>query len=500
MPQGMILADGFAPRFSDDGKRVHISTGPPPPPPAATPANGAAAPPAPPAPLRVDIWNYQDGQLQPMQQVLANQERNRTFRAIFTLGEKKIVQLAAADLPTVNAGSDANYSIGTSDLKYQKEISWDQTYNDVYLVDLKTGSRKLLMEHFGSSASLSPAGKYIVYYDEVVGHWYTQRISDGLKVNLTEKLPVSFQQETHDTPNEPGSYGTAGWTANDAAIILNDRYDIWEVKPDGSGARMLTSGEGRKQNIVFRYRNIGSSTPSFPTTGTIYLSATDDRTKATGNYRMRLGPTPGIPERLIMLDKSLGAPTKAKDADVVVFTQSRFNEFPDLWVSDMNFSAPRKVSNANPQQADYVWGNAELIDYINSDGKPRRAMLIKPDNFDPSQKTLKIHGNRPHREFRTDAPKFQQRSEGSARSPAGQPTRRTNGKLRSGSVSSDGLHSPGCRFYTHLPTEQVKFEAPRAPLEQVRHPFPGGVPIAPPMLPQGAIHVAPIDQALITER
>ena len=38
-----------------------------------------------------------------------------------------------------------------------------------------------------------------------------------------------------------------------------------------------------------------------------------------------------------MLDKAFGAPTKAKNADIVVFTQSRFDEFPDLWVSDTHF-------------------------------------------------------------------------------------------------------------------------------------------------------------------
>jgi dipeptidyl aminopeptidase/acylaminoacyl peptidase len=137
---------------------------------------------------------------------------------------------------------------------------------------------------------------------------------------------------------------------------------------------------------VFRYRNIGEPQRSFPTTGTIYLSATDEATRATGNYRMRLGPTPSTPERLIMLDKALGAPTKARDADVVVFTMSRFNEFPDLWVSNMNFASPTKISNANPQQKDYRWGNAELIDYINADGKKLKAMMIKPDDFDPAKK------------------------------------------------------------------------------------------------------------------
>jgi dipeptidyl aminopeptidase/acylaminoacyl peptidase len=33
-----------------------------------------------------------------------------------------------------------------------------------------------------------------------------------------------------------------------------------------------------------------------------------------------------------------------------------------------------------------VWGNAELIDYVNADGRKLRAMLIKPDNFDPTKK------------------------------------------------------------------------------------------------------------------
>jgi len=322
-----------------------------------------------------------------MQQVRATQERNRTYRAIWYVGERKIVQLATPDLPNVNAGNEGTVAIGTSDLKYQREMSWDQTYNDVYIVDLRTGSRKLVLEHWGANASLSPKGKYVVIYDEMKGHWFTQRVSDGTRVNITEKLPVSFQQENHDTPDAPGAYGSAGWTADDGAIILYDAFDIWEVKPDGSSARNLTSGEGRKQNIVFRYRMIGEAPSSFPAAGTIYLSATDDGTKATGNYRLRLASNATfVPEKLIMMDKALGAPTKAKHADVIVFTQSRFNEFPDLWISNTTFATPVKVSNANPQQKDYVWGNAELIDYVNADGKKLRAMMIKPDNFDPTKK------------------------------------------------------------------------------------------------------------------
>jgi len=44
------------------------------------------------------------------------------------------------------------------------------------------------------------------------------------------------------------------------------------------------------------------------------------------------------------------------------------------------------VSNANPQAANYLMGRSELIDYVNADGKKLKAILTKPENFDPSKK------------------------------------------------------------------------------------------------------------------
>ena len=109
-----------------------------------------------PAPIKVDLWSTKDALLQPMQQVRAAQERTRNYRAMVNLADKRFVQLATLDLPTVNAGDDPVRLIGTSDLPYQKELSWDTTYNDVYLLDLKTGLRKKVLEHYNGSMSVSP--------------------------------------------------------------------------------------------------------------------------------------------------------------------------------------------------------------------------------------------------------------------------------------------------------------------------------------------------------
>ena len=87
-----------------------------------------------------------------------------------------------------------------------------------------------------------------------------------------------------------------------------------------------------------------------------------------------------------------GPVTKADKADAVVFTLSRFEEFPNLWISDTSFRNMQKVSDANPQQSEFVWGKSEIIEYINADGKTLRAILTKPDNFDPAKKyPLMVH-------------------------------------------------------------------------------------------------------------
>jgi dipeptidyl aminopeptidase/acylaminoacyl peptidase len=376
IPQGMVVSDQGGLRFSTDGHRLFLGTAPPPVPPA---PDGA------PAPRAVDVWHWQDPLMQPMQRVRAQQERNRNYRAVVHLADKRFVQLGTADWPTVAQGEDPVRAIATSELPYRKEMSWDTTYTDVALVDLKTGQRQPALTHLRGSAPMSPGGKYLLYFDEQEADWFTYRISDGVKTNLTAKLNVSVWQEDHDSPSLAPAYGSAGWTKNDASVLIYDKYDIWEIKPDGSSPRMITNGDGRKNQIVYRYRALDPDERAIATDKPLLLSANDDRTESSGFYRIAYTST-AAPEKIVTVDKAFGQLTRARNADRLVFTQARFDEFPDLWVSDTNFRDMKKVSNANPQQADYVWGKTELMQYTNADGKTLRAILVKPDNFDPSKK------------------------------------------------------------------------------------------------------------------
>ena len=77
--------------FSKDGTRLFFGTAAPP----------RADPDDAPEPVKVDIWNYKDAEIQPMQKVRADEERKRNFRAMITLADRKFTQLASPDMPEV---------------------------------------------------------------------------------------------------------------------------------------------------------------------------------------------------------------------------------------------------------------------------------------------------------------------------------------------------------------------------------------------------------------
>jgi dienelactone hydrolase len=377
-PAGQAVSENGRVSFSKEGGRLFF---------------GIAAAPKPepkdaPEPIKVDIWNWKDGILQPMQKVQAEDEKKRSFMCVVHLGPKekdrKFVALASPEMPEITLSEDAKVAIGFTDLPYRQLVSWDRSYEDVYLVNLADGSRKKVLEKAPYGASISAGGNYLSYFKDDDDNWYAYRIADGKTFNLTGKLGVRFANEVWDMPMEPLYYGSAGWTDGDKSFLIYDRYDIWEVAPDGTKARNVT-GIGRRDKMTFRYTRLDPEKRTIPATEPILLSAADEKTRATGAYRVTLA-SPAEPVKVVMLDKLLVGVQKAKNAEVYVFTEQRFDEFPNLWVSDGNFATARRVTDANPQQAEYNWGQAELIEYINGDGVKLPAVLIKPEDFDPAKK------------------------------------------------------------------------------------------------------------------
>jgi dipeptidyl aminopeptidase/acylaminoacyl peptidase len=333
----------------------------------------------------VDLWSYKDDYLQPVQKLRANRDRDRTYTAAYLIPEHKLIQLADPALADVTPSENARWIMGSDDREYRPLADWDEHYADAYIIDATTGARTLVSKRHRGQVSWSPNGRYLLAFDGK--DWSTISIPDGKTVNLTSKLGVKFFNEETDTPSTPAAYGNAGWTKDGSWVLLYDKYDIWRAAPDGSSAKNITSGFGRSHDLRLRYIRTEAENPRerwIDPAHALMLQGENLKTWDTGFYRVSLDG--GEPKPLLTAAKYFSAPVRAKDADVYLFTAQTFNEFPDLVTTDGTFKELRKVSNANPQKDQLLWGTAEVVSFKNADGVPLTAALYKPENFDSHKK------------------------------------------------------------------------------------------------------------------
>jgi len=339
---------------------------------------------------KLDVWSYKDDYLQPMQLKNAEKEAKRTYLSTIEIfnSDVKVVPLTDLKLPEAKLidEGNSNYVLATTDFGNRIQSQWSaNSIKDYYLVDTKTGSRKKIIEGLVGDAKPSPSGKYILYFDKRTSNWYTYNILTAKITHLNNGLNVKLVDEENDVPDQPDAYGLAAWTEDDKAVLLYDRYDIWEFSPDGKNApKNITNGFGRQNNITFRYQQLDTNTRFLSKKEVVLLDAFNNTTKENGYYIKNIGDNKS-PELLVMAKFKYSNLGKAKDADRYIYDKANYTNSPNVFVST-DMKAEIKLSNTNPQQQNYNWGTAELVNWTTPKGFKSDGILYKPENFDPAKK------------------------------------------------------------------------------------------------------------------
>ncbi|MDN3204773.1 S9 family peptidase [Algoriphagus sediminis] len=336
----------------------------------------------------LDIWGWQDAEIQPMQLNRKSREERRSYLATYDISSGKITQLEDKELKEISLPSKIklDMALGTSNDAYMRAYSWDiQIGRDIYLVDFATGKRKLIKENASGYPSLSPQGKFVTWYESRDSTWMAYEVGSGQMINLSQGIDQPVYDELNDQPSLPRSYGSAGWLKDDEAFLIYDRYDIWKVNPKNpSNAINITAGKGRENKVEFRRVVLDREEESIDPEEDLYLRAFNEQTKDSGFYLGDIS-SGAEPEEILMTAHYYFSLAKAKESDEVLVRRSTFEENPDLYLTDLDMDDLQKVSNLNPQQEEINWGTVELVDYLASDGTPLQGLLYKPENFDPNK-------------------------------------------------------------------------------------------------------------------
>lgn len=336
-------------------------------------------------PPAVEIWHTKDVDPVPQQRVRESRLRQENYLAAWRPASGSFVQLGDELTENTTVTGGGAYVVGIDETPYDEHGMFRQQFSDIYAIDVETGAKDKVAERLAGVGGASPEGRYILWFEGE--HWFAHDMQSGRTRNLTEGLPSTFVNlDVTPTREQMPSFGTGGWLENDAAVLINDQWDVWEIQPDGSSARKLTSGADEE----IRYRvvpmDLDGDDDGFGSDEALYYSIYGEWTKKAGYASAERGDEP---EMLVWDAKSMGGffgrLQKAEDADVFLFRQEAYGDSPDYFVAGPDLENPRQVTETNPFQDEYAWGRVELIDYENEWGRPLQGVLTYPADFEPGR-------------------------------------------------------------------------------------------------------------------
>ena len=383
-PAGSRIVSYRRPSWSDDGKVVFVGT-------ATWKEKAGASRPAAPGEKpdgaaaaddedasTVDVWHARDVYVMPRQKLTARGDRQRNRLAAWHMDRNALVPLGTNVHEQVVPLRRQPLALAQTWTAYAMERTIGRPAADLSLVDLETGARTTLVDRIDDSTmQTSPGGRYVLYFQ--ADHYWTIDTKTRAVTNITRGAPSTFvNRESDATVRQKPPFGVAGWMKDDASVLLYDKFDIWKVAPDGSAATRLTNGSA--DQVRHRYVRLDPDEESIDPDRPFFVSLFGIWTKTSGYGRVAPGGS-GTAERLVWMDKGVGALGKARDAAVYSYVVQSHDDSPDVFVGSADLKDARQVTATNPFQSKYAWARSEVIEFRSARGERLQGALYYPAGY-----------------------------------------------------------------------------------------------------------------------
>ena len=388
---GMRTVSYRRPSWSDDGKTVFVGIAKwPDKPPAAKKTEGDAPEGSGDTPRRpaqddqptVDVWHAKDVFVMPRQKLTARADRQRNFLAAWHLESGRLVPLSTSVNETVAPLRRQNLAYAEVYDRYAMDRTIGRFSADIVLIDLATGQRATVAEAIDDNTlQASPNGRYLLYFHN--DHWWTIDTATRAVTNITRAAATTFvDRESDATVKQKPAFGAAGWTKEDDAVLLYDKFDVWQVAANGSRASRLT--DGAADHVRHRVVRLDPDDEWIDTSQGVTLSLFGTWSKKSGYARWT--PATNTVERLVFEDKAVTGLARAREADVHIYTAQRYDDSPDAFVAGADLTNARQITTTNSFMSKYAWGRSETVEYKSDRGLRLQGTLYYPAGYEAGRK------------------------------------------------------------------------------------------------------------------
>lgn len=334
----------------------------------------------------LELWTWDEYEV-PTLQTTHTYQRGAYDKYLYNCKTRQLVKVVPAQCePSMpyRDMEDMDYMLYTDGTPYKHEREWKEKLPfDIYAVDVRTGESKIVGKAYRDLPKWSPTGRWAMMYDPHAKNWNKFDAKTGEMVNVSADIPYPVYDEKYDKPAPAPAYGIAGWTSDGKYVFVMDGYDWWKIALDGTEkTTCFTRGYGRKNQISYRilYSNIDKEV--YEPNEKIYVLGIHmkDMSQAICQIDMK-----GNVRTLIHEQCGYRVFAFSDNRKYCLWARQNVSTFPDLYHSTSTFTNIKRVTDANPQQKQYLWGSVKIVEWKNYEGKQNRGLLYLPEGYDSKQ-------------------------------------------------------------------------------------------------------------------
>ena len=337
--------------------------------------------------VRVDIWHYQDQELQAQQLVQLNQEKKRSDLYVFRFDNEKIIPLSNDTLSVrVTDQQFGDYLLATSNESYAIQQQWKSPgLEDVYRISLSDGSIEILGRGLPYPGILSPKGNYFTYFNPTKNQYVLLDIAAKTVFYMNpHRKDITWNEDLNGQPMEAGPEGWIGFDRSEDHVYFKSRFDLWDYHISKQDLRSLTN-EWATKNKVRMGLVKWESDSVYIDLSDCYATSFDVATKNEGLHHFDASQANGL-QRIIEIPARISLIERSPNKNHYFFRWMTVSHYPELELWNDQYQPEGVLSVTNPQQANYNWATSEIVKWKAYDGQNLEGILYKPADYDATKK------------------------------------------------------------------------------------------------------------------
>lgn len=332
--------------------------------------------------VSLDIWSWKDAQIQPMQLKKAEKYYTDKFKVNLSwdMASSEIKMIENDTFSIYSPFKDASFTLGRSSIRYDSVMTYAYPwYADYYKVNLLTGEKELILERNSSRPLMTPDGKYLYFESDVDTNFYMRDLTTDEDFCITSMIHERWVDDLNGMDFVPSMEGQKLLDANKTEVWFRSTKALYRYNASQRELKRITPENWLSRNIQLNFSKIETDSAYFNREN-IIINVFDKDTKINHYYSLtERDELEIVAEGAFEIIKWI----RDNHQHRYLVRKQTNEQYPDYFI--LKIDKYRKITDANPQQAEYNWSTVEPVKWTAYDGQELEGLLYKPEDFDSSK-------------------------------------------------------------------------------------------------------------------